>query len=118
MVEVEFDESTGLLYCRFHDRMDSIQSTQASAAFNDKLASLGHSLEGAQPTAVTTASPSPVSQIIFDLEQVDYVSSAFMRLCLLAAKQVRQGKFRIVNTKPQVMKVFKVASLEKLFVVS
>jgi len=118
MVELDFDESAGLLYCRFYDRMDSIKATQASVIFTDKLAALRHSSASDQPTAMTTAASSPVSQIIFDLDQVDYVSSGFMRLCMQAAKQVQQGRFRIVNTKPQVMKVFKVASLGELFEVS
>jgi anti-anti-sigma factor len=118
MVEVEFNQTTGLLYCRFHHRMDSIQATQASAFFNDKLAAIGHSAASDQSTGRTEASPSRISEIIFDLDQVDYVSSGFLRLCLQAAKQVQQGRFRVVNTKPQVMKVFKVAYLDELFKVS
>jgi anti-anti-sigma factor len=117
MLDLEFDEAAGLLYCRFQDRMDSIQAMQATAVFSDKLAALGHSAASDQSTPLTQA-PSPVSRIIFDLGQVDYVSSGFLRLCLQAAKQVQQGSFRIVNTKPEVMKVFKVAGLDEMLKVS
>ncbi len=118
MLDFEFDEAAGLLYCRFHDRMDSIQAMQASAILNDKLAGLGHTLVSDQSSEMTQASPSPVNQIVFDLGQVDYVSSGFLRLCLQAAKQMQQGSFRVVNTNPQVMKVFKVACLDELLKVS
>lgn len=118
MLDLEFDEPAGLLYCRFYERMDSIRSTEVSIMLNDKLAALGHSATIADPTAMAQASPSPVSQIVFDLGKVDYVSSAFLRLCMQTSKQVKQGSFRIVNTKPQVMKVFKVACLDESFMVS
>lgn len=118
MLDLEFVEPEGFLYCRFLDRMDSIRSTEATTMFNDKLAALGHSVVSDDPTATAQTSSSPVSQIVFDLGQVDYVSSAFLRLCMLASRQVKKSSFRIVNTKPQVMKVFKVACLDESFMVS
>ncbi len=118
MLDFEFDEPAGLLYCRFHDRMDSVQAMEASAILNGKLAALGHSGASDHPAAMTQASSSPVTQIVFDLGQVEYISSGFIRLCAQAAKQVQQGGFRVVNTKPLVMKVFKVAGLDELLKVS
>ncbi len=118
MVDFEFDEPAGLLSCRFHDRMDSVQAMEAGSILSDKLADLGHSTASGHSTTVTQAPSSPITQILFDLGQVDYVSSGFMRLCVQTAKQMQQGSFRIINTKPLVMKVFKVAGLDELLNVS
>jgi len=51
--------------------------------------------------------------VIFDLEKVDYISSIFLGLCLRIAKEVGFQNFTIVNTKPNVLKVFKIAGVDK-----
>jgi anti-anti-sigma factor len=50
-------------------------------------------------------------KVIFDLANVDFVSSAFLRLCGRAAAKVIPGNFRIINVKPIVNKVFKISGL-------
>jgi anti-anti-sigma factor len=56
--------------------------------------------------------------ICFDLSEVDYISSSFLRLCISSAKDVKKGNFSIINTGPEIMKVFKIAGLEGLLNVS
>jgi anti-anti-sigma factor len=51
-------------------------------------------------------------KVVFELKGVDYVASSFIRLCLTAAKGVAKGDFSIVNTSPQVKKVFKLTGLD------
>lgn len=51
--------------------------------------------------------------IVFDVGKVDFVSSAFLRLCLIAAKQAGGGNFHVVNAAPQIKKVFKIAGLDQ-----
>jgi len=51
-------------------------------------------------------------KVVFELKGVEYVASAFIRLCLTAAKGVAKGDFSIVNTSPQVKKVFKLTGLD------
>lgn len=53
--------------------------------------------------------------VIFDLKAVDYISSAFLRICVSSAKKVGQKNFKIINTKPVVNKVFKISGLEQQF---
>jgi len=118
MLDFEFDEPAGILCCRFHDRMDSVQTLEASAILSDKLTALGHPAVTDDSAAMTQPSLSPVNQIVFDLAQVDYISSGFMRLCAKTAKAVQEGNFSVINTKPLVMKVFKVAGLDELLKVS
>jgi anti-anti-sigma factor len=52
--------------------------------------------------------------VTFDLKEVEYVSSAFLRLCLRVAKEVGTEKFAVVNLNPSVKKVFKIAGFDKL----
>ncbi len=49
---------------------------------------------------------------VFDLQAVDFVSSAFFRICLGAAKQVRRGNFAVVKARPEVTQLFKIAGLD------
>lgn len=118
MLDFEFDEPAGILYCRFRDRMDAVNATQAGTILKDKLAALGLPAAGDDPAGTASAAPSQVSQIVFDLAQVDYVSSGFLRVCLQTAKQMHEASLRVVNTNPQIMKVFKVAGLDELLKVS
>jgi anti-anti-sigma factor len=49
--------------------------------------------------------------IVFDLKNVDYIASSFLRLCGRASNTVAPGKFSIINLTPPVKKVFKIAGL-------
>jgi anti-anti-sigma factor len=56
-----------------------------------------------------TGSSEPV---VFDLANVEYVSSAFLRLCIFACRQCATQGFHIVNVNPNVKRVFKIAGLD------
>ena len=50
-----------------------------------------------------------IEELAFDLSQLDYISSAGLRVLLSAQKVMnRQGKMVIRNTKPEIMEVFDV----------
>ena len=51
------------------------------------------------------------SSVVFDLASVDYVSSAFLRICVGVSKRVDAGSFSIVNSQPPVKKVFMISGL-------
>ncbi|MDD5671962.1 MAG: STAS domain-containing protein [Candidatus Omnitrophica bacterium] len=51
--------------------------------------------------------------VIFDLEKVDYVASAFLRLSLMVYKEIGAGRFLLVHVSPEVKKVFKIAGFDK-----
>ncbi len=53
------------------------------------------------------------SNVVFDLSQVDYISSAFLRICLMVLKKIGADKFSIVNVSPLVKKVFKITGLDQ-----
>ena len=49
--------------------------------------------------------------VVFDLKNVDYIASSFLRLCGRASNVVKPGNFSIINVTPPVKKVFKIAGL-------
>ena len=50
-----------------------------------------------------------ITELIFDLSALDYVSSAGLRVLLSAQKVMnRQGEMKIRNVKPEIMEIFDV----------
>ena len=56
----------------------------------------------------------PGKKLIFDFSQVDYISSTFLRICLMKFKELGSEKFWICHPKPDVKKVFMIAGLDRL----
>lgn len=50
--------------------------------------------------------------VVFDLDHVDFVSSAFLRICILAAQVVGAGHVSLRNASPSIKRVFKIAGLD------
>ncbi len=62
-----------------------------------------------QLEAELRASVNGVKELTFDLEKLDYVSSAGLRVLLAAQKVMnRQGEMKIKNVKPEIMEIFDV----------
>ncbi|MBR4256889.1 MAG: STAS domain-containing protein [Clostridia bacterium] len=50
-----------------------------------------------------------VTELVFDIDKLDYVSSAGLRVLLSAQKVMnRQGEMKIKNVKPEIMEIFDV----------
>lgn len=105
MMECRMDEESVTMFCRFPVKMDTEASMAADGLF---LKSLGEA----------SAGHGSALKVVFDLENVGYVASAFLRLCLSAAKSVEKGNFSIVNAGPEIMKVYKIAGLDSVLNVS
>jgi anti-anti-sigma factor len=54
--------------------------------------------------------------VVFDLAGVDFVASAFLRLCLMVQQKAAGHQLTLVNVSPPIKKVFKIAGLDKLVV--
>ena len=104
MITASYDHDRDVLVCAFKGKQDSGASQTASEQF---LAAWS-SAQAERPDRAGTPS------IVFDLAGVDFISSAFLRLCLQAAKTSGGGAFRIVGVSPAVKKLFVVAGLENL----
>jgi len=59
--------------------------------------------------------PSP--KLLLDFNTVDHLSSAALGMLINANNRIKQknGKFRLANIKPQILEVFRITKLDKLF---
>jgi len=57
-------------------------------------------------------------KVIFDFKEVIFVSSSFIRVCMVIVKNTGTENFKITNTNPMIKKTFKIARLEELLGVS
>lgn len=103
MVTFELDSSAGLLTCRFSPRMDAATSAADDPAVASRLE---EALSGAEGERL---------RVVFDLAGVEFVASAFLRICMAAARRVGDGRFSVVSTSPQLRKLFAVAGLDGAF---
>ena len=54
----------------------------------------------------------PEDKMVFDLRDVDYIASSFIRICVSQARQSGRGKFSMINCQPFVKKTFKISGLD------
>lgn len=59
-----------------------------------------------------------VDELVFDLAEVDYVSSAGLRVLLSAQKKMAGKVMKIVNAKPVVKEVFDITGFSDIFTFS
>lgn len=105
MIDINFDSNNRTIHCVFKGRMDSLATSELEGEFNRRLLEI-------------TSSAGNNIRVIFDLAGVDYIASAFIRLCLQTVKSIEGGNFSVKNTSPMIMKTFKIAGLESLLHVS
>ncbi|MDD5033990.1 MAG: STAS domain-containing protein [Methylococcaceae bacterium] len=54
--------------------------------------------------------------VVFDLTGVDFVASAFLRLCIMVQRNAGGNPLTLVNVGPPIKKVFKISGLDTLLV--
>ena len=87
-----------MLRCSFSGRLDTLHCATLE---NEVLGGIDGDLAG----------------VVFDLKDVDYIASCFLRICIQAAQKVGGEKFSIVNVQPQVKKVLKLSAFDKMFTI-
>lgn len=83
---------------------------------NNKILDEGNIEEiGQTLTALINESPNP--KLLLDFATVDHLSSAALGMLINANNRIKQknGMFRLANIKPQILEVFKITKLDKLF---
>ncbi len=59
-----------------------------------------------------------ISELNIDLEKLDYISSAGLRVLLFAQKTMNnQGKMTIKNAKPEIMEVFEITGFTDILTI-
>ena len=51
--------------------------------------------------------------VVFDMKDVDFIASAFLRICLTVFKEAGD-RLKIINLQPAVLSVFKIAGFSNL----
>ena len=93
---VEYSEEKGQLHCAFQGTLDTVAC--------DKIA----------PDLYARVDKSALP-IVFDLKGVEFMASAFFRICLVVGKKRGSDKFAIINLSPMCKRMFKIAGLDRIF---
>jgi len=105
MIQIDYDDEKRTLHCQFTVRMDSVASAEVAEHLEERLKEAFQSAQSGEE---------PDLKVIFDLEKVDYVASAFLRLCINVAKRLDNECFVVVKCNPAVKKTFTIAGLDKI----
>ena len=98
MFDATFSDSEKILMCKFTGKMDTVNSKGVEESLEKKI--------------VETNVEKSDLKVVFDLENVEYIASSFIRICLATAKELKDGSFSVINTQPLIKKTFKVAGLD------
>ena len=93
---VEYFEENGRLRCAFQGALDAVAC--------DKIA----------PDLYARLDQSALP-VVFDLKGVEFIASAFFRICLVVGKKRGSDKFAIINLSPMCKRMFKLAGLDRIF---
>lgn len=103
MVIFHFDKNAQSLKCSFQGKLDTLATNE---------------LQEELTTAIDKNLGEGQGSLIFDFEKVNFITSAFIRLCVVSARKVGQESFSIVNTNPLIKKTLKIAGLDQQLNVS
>jgi anti-sigma B factor antagonist len=95
----QYTQNNGVLECHFSGRLDTLLSQAIDAELKLKL------------------NPG-ITEIIFDLSGVEYLSSSFLRICLSSLRLKGKDHFRVINVSPTALKVFQIANLTEILQIS
>lgn len=112
MLKCQFEKDKRTIICKFSERMDSENSPAAATLIDEKLEELFNNNE--IQISAENSNKFENLKIVFDLQDVNFVSSAFMRNCIMSAKKVHTECFSIINTHPFIKKTFKIAGLDNM----
>jgi anti-anti-sigma factor len=103
MISFYYNDDEGITTLSFKGRMDTLAVA--------KVTELIQAEPGLQ-------NPEKENNLVFDLKDVDYVASSFIRICLTHAKKEGAGRFSIINCQPFVKKTFKISGLDEILNIS
>ena len=96
MVTFDYNAGERVFTATFKGRLDTLAVQKISEAVQVNIPSK----EGAQEDS-----------IVFDLKEVEYISSSFIRICVSVAREA-EGRFSIVHCQPFIKKIFKISGLD------
>ncbi|MDR0611540.1 MAG: STAS domain-containing protein [Planctomycetaceae bacterium] len=97
---MNFTECDNTLRCIFSGKLDTLTCSGLEETLNKRIAGFLEKQD--------------VACLVFDLSEVDYVSSAFLRICLCHFKSAGKKNFRIENPTPDVRQVFTISGFTEI----
>ncbi len=91
----KYKKNNNLLNCVLTGRIDTLNSSAFEKEIDENI-------------------KEDITSVVFDLQEVDYISSAFLRIVIKTVKAIGKDNFSIINVQPSVMKVFKIANLSEI----
>ncbi|MDR2441370.1 MAG: STAS domain-containing protein [Planctomycetaceae bacterium] len=91
---MDFTEDNNTLRCIFSGKLDTLTCSNLEDTLNKRI--------------IGFLEKQDVACLIFDLSDVNYISSAFLRLCLCYFKSAGKKNFRIENPNQEVQKVLQI----------
>lgn len=100
MVDINVSEQENVTLVEVVGRVDSVTASEMGSGIND-------AIDQGQ------------TQIVLDLSQVDYMSSAGLRELVGSLKRIKKasGDMRIANPSPRVREVLEMAGLDTIFLI-
>ena len=92
-------ENNGVLECHFSGRLDTLSSQAIDIELKERLTP-------------------EIKEIIFDLSNVEYLSSSFLRLCISSLRHTGKERFKVTNVTPTALMVFQIAGLTEILQIS
>lgn len=103
MIEYNFNNPENKLVCAINGRMGTDMNEFFLASLTEKIGECKNSV------------PDPAKlKVCFDMKNVTYIASSFIRSCISVSHQVETGNFNIMNATPLIKKTFKIAGLDEL----
>jgi len=102
MLNSSYDQNANVLTFVFSGHLDSAASMPLAPEIEKKTA---------EHAGEASALKKPL-QVVFDLKAVDFISSAFIRICILVAAKVKAGNLTLQNASPLIKKTIKISGLE------
>lgn len=94
--------SSNLLTFKFEEKMNTISSNQMTEIAKSKLDEI-----------IGKDKNSETLKIVFDMSEVEYISSSFFRLTLTCARRINEDNFSLINSKDFVKELFTNTGLSK-----
>ena len=107
MFESKYDRDTNTLTFIFSGHMDSARCMPMAQTVENKV--MEHAGDSAQINK-------PL-KVAFDLKEVDFISSAFIRICMMVLAKVKTGNLTVQNAGPFIKKTIKISGLENQLMV-
>jgi len=108
MLDCKYDQTMHSLTFTFSGHLDSAASIPLLPEVEKKVAEVA-----GEPSALKK----PL-QIVFDLKEVDFISSAFIRICMVVSAKVKAGNLALRNASPLIKKTVKISGLENQLQIS